>query len=251
MNKQVDWAEIGSGQEAYVLKGQMNQIEGIGGIVRCEPMTVAKRVNQDKSEGRILFCKHLAIKILEEFFIQSGKYNNEHIPLPLGSFKDGYYYKFAEGSEGFPYEIFDGSNRIQVQIYEWPAFVGAFSSFGIDLSRDIADANDGRVGKNVIFSGWDVNEVYETGRLHPGWKRIDFGYASCGFDYEKFENEMKRRDAEITTKIGRRHRLGVMAAYFYHNNGNIPREEYWRTEKWIYKFFRVERIKAESLQGQI
>ncbi|MBI2549494.1 hypothetical protein HYW21_09200 [Candidatus Woesearchaeota archaeon] len=40
------WKEIGSGQEAYALRGNLTEVEGIGGIVTyAPPVDVVKRVN--------------------------------------------------------------------------------------------------------------------------------------------------------------------------------------------------------------
>jgi len=101
------WQEVGSGQEACVLKGNLKEIDG---IIKSEKLiSVAKRVNWNKLihdyEGHDLFCKHLTLSLIDKLFLIEGKYCHSHIPAPVGSFSGGYYYKFVEGTHYCPLEI--------------------------------------------------------------------------------------------------------------------------------------------------
>jgi len=236
------WTEIGDGQEAFALKGEISECEGLGGIVAyCKPLVVTKRINWNKPinehEGHDLFCKNLALKLLEKFFIREGKYKTEHIPVPIGSFNGGYYYLFVEGSEGFPLEIIDDDfRRVPVEIEGWDVFTGLFNSFGFSVERDIADALDGRTGKNIIFSEWDMKEVYRTGKLHKNWKRIDFGSVSCPFDYSKFQRTMLERGTELISKMKEDYSLAFLAAQYYLLNQKLPSVQLSELEKRALEF---------------
>jgi hypothetical protein len=223
-NKDVNFVEVGYGQEAYVLKGDLREIEGLGGSVFSRnPLTVAKRVNWNRSgeywDGHDLFCKHLSLCLLDEFFLREGRYTQSHIPVPLGSFDGGYYYEFVRGDEGFPLGILDENyNQVVVEIKEWIPFVNSFNSFGFGVESDVADPMDAMSAKNVILREWDINSLYETGQLGPYWKRIDFGSFSCPFNYEKFKNEIGTRKNDLTNCLGdENYRLALSSAEFFVN----------------------------------
>lgn len=233
MSYDAEWVAIGDGQEAYALMGNATEIDGIGGVVSFPSRIAAvKRVSWEAPDhdyrGHDLFCKHLVARLLDEFFVKQGEYSREHIPIPLGSFNggriSGYYYVYAEGSEGFPLEIMDDEYRqVPVHINEWFPFVERFCSFGFGVNSDIADPIDGRTGKNIVFSSWDVGELYRTCCLPSEWKRIDLGEVSCPFRYEKFVEEMARRESELTDKM--EYRLALLAAKYYHLKDHMPDAE--------------------------
>lgn len=241
MDSRDSWVEIGSGQEAYVLKGNITKLGGIVRIRAKKPVSVAKRINHNRVSrygGHILFCKHLAARILEEFFLKNDEYGREHIPIPVGSFNAGYHYEFVEGSEGFPLVIFDGYRDILIEIEEWNPFVNLFNSFGFGVGSDVADAVDGRTGKNVIFSAWDINKVYQTKRLHSGWKRIDFGSASCPFDYERFEKQMLKRKKELTSLINEDYSLGLLCGKYCFLKGDLAERESKKFNELLIRFLK-------------
>jgi hypothetical protein len=206
-------------------------------------MVVVKRVNWDAPiypyQGHDLFCKHLVAKLLEELFLKESNYSNQHIPIPLGSFNTiheaGYYYKYVDGSEGFPFELQgdkdDNFRQVHVEIKEWGDFVGLFNDFGFSVENDIADANNARIGKNVIMSKYSTKKIYreyeknKTYTLHARWKRIDFGSTSCPFDYEKFIKEMTQRKSELEVKMSRNYSLALLSAEYYHTCGTMTENE--------------------------
>lgn len=238
-----NWEEIGFGQEAQAFKGELKEIEGIGGIVKSEkPITLTKRKSWGNPyyeyQGHDLFCKHLCARLLDELFLREGKYTKAHIPIPVGSFNGGYYYQFAEGTEGFPLEIMVDNCRQPVRREEWNIFAGLFNEFGFKVHNDIADASDGRTGKNIIFLPWDIEKVYDTAVLHADWKRIDFGAKSCAFDYEKYLLEIAGKRQELADEYG----LAVLAAQYYglHENSKELEELVLR--------FREKRIQSLKIK---
>ena len=240
------WTNAGQGDEAYVLKGPLAEIEGIGGIVTAErPIIVAKRTNWgnpvNKHQGHDLFCKHLILRILDEHFLRQGRYSHPHIPIPLGSFNGGCYYVFAEGSENFPLSIATEHGQKPVRISEWNEFTGYFGRFGFNAGHDIADADNGRVGKNVILSQWDINEVYETGTLDSGWKRIDFGSRSLPFDYDKFMQAVEEKKADLTGQMQDDYGLLLLAAKYSYMPKDFTSEEFRDLEERVLQF-RSEQI---------
>jgi len=237
MTNKENWVEIGFGQEARAFKGNPTEIEGMpiiksnptSMIVR-KPMVIVKRVDWEEPiydyQGHDLFCRHLTARLLEELFLKEGKYQTEHIPIPLGSFNDkkaGYYYEFVEGSEAFPSDMYPD---------EWNSFVGLFYSFGFDVSHDTTEAGDGRVSKNVIlgFPGWNIKDK-DGGRIpHSNWKRIDFGRSSFLFNYEKFEAEMLNNETYLSREMGQNYRLALLSAKYYNTMGKMPQTKLEKLE---------------------
>jgi len=200
--------EFDRGQEAFVQLGRPEKIEGIGGILKIpSPREVVKRTNSNQPlysyEGHDTFCKHLAARLLEEYFKKTGRYKSEHIPKPLGSFNGGYYYEYAVGGEGWPTSVYTPSygQEVSVTAEEWGEFTNGFNLYGFSVDHDTANSSDGRIGKNVIFEEWD--ESYrDTFKLHERWKRIDFGQASMPFNYERFQSEIQRSRIDLTKALG-------------------------------------------------
>jgi hypothetical protein len=240
-----NWVRIGFGEEADAFKGGPAEIEGMPiieenptSIILRKPMFVVKRINWGTPirpyQGHDLFFKHLVARLLEELFLKEGKYSNQHIPIPLGSFNNtheaGYYYKYAEGSEGFPFELQGDKDvdyrQISVDIKELNSFFGLFNDFGFSVENDIADATNGKIGKNIIMSEYSTKELYRTYTLHPLWKRIDFGSKSCPFDYDKFVKEMTQRESELKVKMGKNYSLALSSAEYYHTFGTMTEDEF-------------------------
>ena len=202
------WIEIGSGEEAIAYKGALKSLNLLEIDQSLdEGRIVVKRVNHscvESSQGHDVFCRHLAIGILEDYFIGCKDYSEKHIPCVLNSFNNGescgYYYEFVEGSEGWPTEV---------NIEEQRVFSNKMNNFGIDLWHDTCFVDDARIGKNVIFKPWNTNEVYNTDNsghyqgLHKFWKRIDFGSCSCKFDYEKFRDKLYENRDNMKKVLGR------------------------------------------------
>ena len=219
------WPEIGRGGEAYVLKGELTQIKGLGGILSSEkPITVAKRINLGSPvynyQGHETFCINVILRILDEYFKGQKEYSHNHIPRPLGSFNDrekaGYYYEFVEGNEGFPSLImYADRGQVLVGMEEWNEFCGLFNSFGFVVDADKIESSDANY-KNILLHGsWNQEELDITGKHHPRWKRIDFGYSSLPFKYEKFLGEMER----YHDVLGGRYELTMLSArYCKHEN---------------------------------
>lgn len=238
---EVKWNFTGAGQEAVVYIGNLKYIDGIGGEIGSEtPISVAKRINHrigDKPipdfQGHDLFCKHLVFRILDDYFVNTRKYSQNHIPIPLGSFNDsnesGYYYKFVEGDEEVSLTFIDEDyKQREFVVDEWNTFIGLFNTFGIDLGRDITQYDDKNVGKNVIYS--DLRDL-DRGRIGSDWKRIDFGSASCGFDYDKFFKLISRETG--MEKIYRE--LAILSAKYSQYRVELSNREKDIFDEFIYR----------------
>ncbi len=244
------WEEIGFGQEAKAFRGLLIEVEGLGGVVESEEgIDIVKRIDWNKPvykfQGHDIFCKNLVLRILDEYFIKQGKYLENHIPVPLGSFNNsngcGYYYRHVEGSEGFPLVVIDEDYRkVEVQIDEWNSFTGLFHLFGFELGRDIAEFDDAGVGKNIIMRPWG-GEIYKTKELHSNWKRIDFGSSSCDFDYKKFLEKIKKESTELLANLGDYHKLLYLAAKYCEFGEELNKKEEGELEELVLQF-RKEKI---------
>jgi len=204
----MNWIKIGEGDEAIAYKGNPESLEGFGGTLELiKPRTVVKRTNitgtPEDWEGPDIFCRNLTASILDNYFIKKDIYSTEHIPLPLGSFKGGYYYEFAEGSEGWPTTFINKDyNRTLIDIKENIVFINHMNSYGFNIWGDTCDALDTSSGKNVIFETWNAETSLKFGELPSCWKRIDFGSRSCPFNYETFKKRTKGKKSELESVIG-------------------------------------------------
>lgn len=239
-DSEINWTYVDPG----LWKGTITKIEGIGGIVKSEnPIVVVKK---SLKPGHHYFCKHLTLSILEEYFLKENRYSRSHIPVPLGSFDEGYYYKFVEGSDAFPSEIVDQDTMkpVPIQLDEEDIFSGLFNSFGFNVGGDKVVPN-GIAGKNIVHSGWNTGELYKTRRLSSDWKRIDFDYTSCLFNYKKFEEAMEPKKEELIMQLGENYKLALLAAKYYHSLGNLENkefEEFQELEELVLQF-RKEKLK--------
>lgn len=231
---------IGEGEEAQVYRGELRVIRGIGGdIFFANPVTVAKRVNfpTTSGTGHEIFCKHLVFKILEYFFNKKKLYTTQHIPFPSGSYTRGYYYEFADGSEGFPSQIADENyNYNLVDLVEENQVRNSFNSFGIDIGKDTLDPNDSS-RKNIIVGDYDFGELCNSGKLNAKWKRIDFGERSIGFDRGIFLAQAHKRADEMQGVIGFHNFKLMMLAYkYFSENGHLENNEKRTLERLSEKF---------------
>jgi hypothetical protein len=194
----------GEGGEAQVDVELRTLFPGIGGTILTRggvTTALRKELGAMRGSGHIMFMRHMIIKKLDDFFYRSTAdkaYVYSHIPRPLGSISEqceatagdkpieAYMYQWVQGNEGFSWEVQqpDGNSE-PVTLTDWRIFESKFMSAGINMGKDIADADDGRISKNIIHMfPYDI-DVYN--RLSSIWQRIDFGMQSTPFDFERLE----------------------------------------------------------------
>jgi hypothetical protein len=206
-------AEGGAGSEARIIIELRTRFPGIGGdIITSESAVSALREEYSPmpKTGHYMFLRHLIIKKIEDYFFRTRVYNYSHIPRPFGSISrqgdkpyEAYLYEWVYGYEGFPWQIMnEDGDLVPVTLHDWNEFVGVFNSAGIDLLLDCTDPDDGRMSKNVIYQ---FNRFSGKPEMSSIWKRIDFGFRSITFDYDKLERFLKdnRKNLINTLRIER------------------------------------------------
>jgi hypothetical protein len=204
----------GEGGEAQVDVELRTMFPGIGGTVMTMGGVLTafrKELGVLKGNAHTMFLRHMIIKKLDDYFYRSEAsraYLYPHIPRPLGSISENgdldqgiqpieaYMYQWVHGNEGFPWEVSGlNGNSSQVALADWDIFASKFHSAGINMSKDITDADDGRISKNIIHSfPYDIVD----NRLSSIWRRIDFGMLSCPFDFDKLHRFMRdNRDSLV------------------------------------------------------
>jgi hypothetical protein len=212
--------EAGAGGEAWILMELRTRFPGLGGtIVTQEGVAAALRIeyNQFPMAGHEMFIRHLVAKKLDDHFYRSGSYLFAHVPRPLGSIslgerdiREAYLYEWAVGHDCFPW-VLSGSKEMIV-LRDWNVCVERFAGAGLDLAYDTTDPDDARVSQNVVHQ--------YVGSLHSGelcslWKRIDFGFRSILFDYDRLSAFLRdhRTDLAATLRWERYEMLCLAVAY--------------------------------------
>ncbi len=138
--------------------------------------------------GFITFYKHLLIKLLDDYFVSSGKYTYPHISPPLATFetdeKKGYYHIYAKGNEDF--EWFE--DGVAKPLDEWSLFSYRMDLAGFDMYYDLVD-NDNAY-HNVIVAGLTL------------WTRIDFDGNSCPNDSDKTAQFLEEHAESLQAVLG-------------------------------------------------
>jgi hypothetical protein len=233
----------GEGGEAQVDVELRTLFSGIGGTILTRggvTTALRKELGAVRGSGHVMFLRHMVIKKLDDFFYRSAAdkaYVYSHVPRPLGSISEegdpsmgikpieAYMYQWAQGNEGFSWEVQqpDGNSE-PVTLADWRVFEGKFASAGINMSKDIADADDGRISKNIIHMfPYDIDA---SNRLSSIWQRIDFGMQSTPFDFHALEKFLRdRRSAlEGVLKTDRYEMVRLAAKYINPAHKLDPRE---------------------------
>lgn len=220
--------EGGTGSEANVTVELRTKFPGIGGTVVTDE-GVATAVRQDHSPmpraAHRTFLRHAIIKKLEDFFHRSGEYVYAHIPRPLGSLSrvgesacEAYLYEWTFGSSGFPWQyVTREGEQANVVLRDWDRFVEVFHNAGIDMKRDCADAEDGRISQNIVHE-MPIGVGYSQ-ELNCLWKRIDFGVRSLPIDYERLHRFLTDREGELRRTLRTERYEMMVLAWEYLTNG--------------------------------
>ena len=179
----------GVGGEAQVKTQFRNIFPGVGGTIMIQqPIMSAWReeFNQTLGIGKKLFLKHLILKKLDDYFTRTGRYLFPHITRPLGSNQEGqtegYWYQWVFGRENFSWEFSIANCQTEtVALKEWSQFTSVFEEAGINLAKDVCDADNSLISQNIIHEAY---KSFET-NLNFCWKRIDFGAGSMWVDYDQ------------------------------------------------------------------
>lgn len=250
-------AHAGSGSEANIDIELMTEFPGIGGkIITGQSVMAAMRKEfcANPKLGHRMFLRHMIIKKLDDLFLRKKIYLFPHIPRPLGSISmqnaekiEACIYKWVIGSEGFVWEYPNPEGGLVVfQMEDWKEFCSAFLSAGIDLSTYCADADDGRVSKNVIHQFYTADKHY---KINPLWQRIDFGCRSIRMDYEKLKDFLVR-DKDSIKKILRceRYDMVILALEYLMNAENMDRLDIGRLDTLI-GHYRMATLKHYISRG--
>jgi hypothetical protein len=221
--------EGGFGEEAHIDVQLRREYPGIGGVIYTyQALAVALRAEYHHTplSGHKMFCKHAAIKKLEDYFFKKGIYRYAHVTRPLGSTDDAYIYEWAFGLDTFPWEYVEADGQIvPVQLDEWDRFTGAFSTAGIDMSIDCTDPHDGRISKNIVHQL--ARPLYaQQPRLNRIWKRVDFGSRSVYINYDKLSRFLSENEEDLraTLTVGRFEFLEIASRYLNPAQGIVERD---------------------------
>ena len=251
--------EGGAGGEASVLVQLRTEFPGIGGtILAQEGVASALRTefNPSAKAGHRMFLRHTIIKKLDDYFHRTGVYVYAHIARPLGSISsrsdnpyEAYIYEWAFGSDRFPW-VFnqrDGTQQ-RVILHDWDKFVSSFSVTGIELGRDVADPDDGRMAQNIVHQfPYMVGGQRELSRL---WKRIDFGFSSITIDFEKLSYFLdQHRERLIRVLRFERYELLVLALNYLANREQMNEVDIGRLDVLVsnYRTSSLRHVVATNL----
>jgi len=182
-----------------------------------------------------IFYKYIVIQLLDEYFVETGRYSYNHITPALAPSEDGkgIYFISAEGSGGFPWQ----ENRdFFIHLEEFLVFSNAFERAGFNMSNDTTDVDDGRMSKNIILevpyhvpdSAWELyDQIGSSGHTLPKqWIRIDLDGPSCYNDSGN-SNQFFEEHAESLRAVlgGDKYRLLELAYMVYSRYGRISEAE--------------------------
>ncbi len=187
-------------------------VSEISGIKLRRPLTVVKKETRPST-----FYRHLACKLLEEYFIKKGIYKQGHIPVPVTQGETAYYYIFAEGVDHYRIEFRERGLILE----EWDEFVAAFREAGFFPGWDTSRGDDGEFLNNIVF---DI-----TGDGHS-WYRIDFEFLSFpspaegAFVQNKlWQDFLEKNGEDLRREIGEwKYRLLEICIKALNNLGKIP-----------------------------
>jgi hypothetical protein len=238
----------GVGGEATVCLELRTKFQGIGGtVITQEGVASALRAENSPGtkSGHKMFLRHTIIKKLEDYFHRKGKYLFSHIPRPLGSISkvaenryEAYMYEWAFGTEGFPWVNVDNyGNKSFVKLHDWDKFVANFHAAGIDMTVDIADADNADVSKNIIHQ--HPASMASGSEMNLMWKRIDFGYQSVKIDLQELEKFLHdERDDLIDVLRYWRYEMLALAKEYLSNREKMRERDIGRLETLVADYRR-------------
>jgi hypothetical protein len=238
----------GAGGEATVCLELRTTFPGIGGtVVTQEGVAVALRAefSPGVKSGHRMFLRHAIIKKIEDYFHRKGEYVFSHIPRPLGSISrnkkdpyEAYIYEWAFGTEGFSWIYMDRDvNKRFITLHDWNKFVGSFRKAGIDMTTDIADADDADISKNIIHQ-YPV-PMAEGSEMNLLWKRIDFGYQSIKIDFQELKRFLHDEREELINVLRYwRYEMLLLAKEYLQNRGNMRERDIGRLETLVADYRR-------------
>jgi len=144
-------------------------ISEIDGQVLKQPVTIVK-----KPTTITTFYRHLAAKLLGEYFISRGVYRTEHIPALIARGEGCYYYLYSEGLSHYPLEV----RGKDIELAEWDEFNAAFKEAGFFTDIDITLGDNAELSNNIILNYSLSDAVLLAPNELTSWKRIDFAFSS-------------------------------------------------------------------------
>jgi len=134
-----------------------------------QPITIVKKLT-----SMTTFYRHLACKLLGDYFLSIGVYEAEHIPPLIIWGNECYYYLYSEGLSHYPLEV----RGREIKLAEWGEFNTAFREAGFFPDMDITKGKKAELSNNIILD-YSLEEavLLEPEELNS-WKRIDFEFSS-------------------------------------------------------------------------
>ena len=143
---------------------KLSEVAGIGGAItvpnEVEAVYLERTPGQVRS-GHCLYVGALLLRMLDSYFLSSGRYTRPHIPIPLGSLstatgdqQDGVLYERVEGAMSFPWEMRELDDGIHhTKLKEWNEFVSAFREAGVGIDENTYDIDNPRISRRIIHKG--------------------------------------------------------------------------------------------------
>ncbi|MBU1929583.1 MAG: hypothetical protein KKD79_06990 [Candidatus Omnitrophica bacterium] len=203
-----EWIPVSTGEMVFKATVGSILIDGKN-VLLSQPLCVCKKI---LSNPGFALCRNIVAVLLDEYFRKKNEYTIAHIPIPGGWFKEGYFYFFVRGTDGFSWEVMTLEGRENIQMQEWNICKGLFWKFGIDIGYDIVNAEDA-LSKNIIIEGYDIEQLYLTCSLSKYWTRIDFGYESLPIRLNRLQEAIREDKASLRKVLGWRFKLLECAAY--------------------------------------
>ena len=228
---QPKWTRITASGTTLVAHGYLKSVPGIGGRIKfSNPVHVVHYSEKGKSPtepfsmGERMYLRQLSAYLIDQYAIERGNYENSHIAPPLGSFRRGFYYRWAEGSEGFPWALVDPMIRgglAHITLPEFNKFCGIFGMFGLNVGHDVTDVDDGYFAQNIVVPSYNYTKLSETLKMPSQWTRIDVTEdRSCPFNAAKFIAQVKGSAPEITAALGRE-KFEILRRYAEYLDGDL------------------------------
>lgn len=209
--------------------GEIRQLKG----VKFDPplIVVAKR----QGGGTI----HLLCAILNEYWQTTGEVPVRNVPYILTPFgwvgEDGaYFYEFREGEEKSPpqgvYTRNPWTGEAEEKRLRSP-FLAKLLELGLRWNLDIAQSDDGRVGKH-----WIEGPNYDRVTHEDGWL---IGYDSISTDGkfdEKFTDYLKEHETRMREALGYKYEL-LESAFLLMSGFELSEEEGLRLGSRFYQLF--------------
>src|SRR5579872_7429559 len=183
----------------------LNKIMGIGGEVistravhvHFQPYTEINGALSESSSFDTLYLRHLAIYILNKYFVKIGVSHSQHIPMPLGEV-----YKFGSAIGILSEHVYGLEvSSFYNEHLDWQPVESVFAQFGFPkLDHDYYEGFDGpphnHFNQNHLYPEEKKPSIHDRFATHR-WMRIDFEPGSFYFDKKNFIKAMDENQENL------------------------------------------------------